>query len=92
MKGSTPTKQALKKRATCIRKPVGKKLVVKGTDNCPGVPAFDALCQSQEPLTPEVKEKIEAHLKVCRRCRNVATSAEAYVGYFRRLMKAPIDC
>ena len=88
MKGATSRTRARKQRMTCPRKSKDKELA----ENCPGVPAFDALCDSQEPLTEEVKEKIEAHLKTCRRCRNIATTADEYVGFFRRLMKAPIDC
>jgi len=92
LKRSTPSKQIRKYRAIRAHRSIDQELAVKEADKHPVVPAFDALCHSQEPLAEEVKEKIEAHLKTCRRCRNIATTADEYVGFFRRLMKAPIDC
>jgi len=62
------------------------------TSEHPSVPVMDNYCFHRDRLSKETIEKVEAHLAVCERCRKDAEYGIEHADYFRRLMKAPIDC
>jgi len=58
----------------------------------PSAPVMNNYCLYRDRLSRETIEKVEAHLAVCERCRKDAEYGTEHADYFRRLMKAPIDC
>ena len=74
------------KKTTCQ---TNKKVKI---DDHPSVPVMDNYIFYRERLSQKTIEKVEAHIAVCKRCRSDVEYGMKHADYFRRLMKAPIDC